>query len=100
MVVLADGRIDGVTVYVTPLTPVCVILMLNTGITVVTTGGNVKVSAEVVELRLFHRSVRVVTRGGKSRVVGVDSVTGGRTITHGGMHETVGVGSLQISGSM
>ena len=100
MVVLVDGRIDGVTLYVTPLTPVWVMLMLKTGITVVTTGGKVKVRTVVVEERSFHFSVRVVVTGGKWRVVGVGSVKGGRTMTQGGTHVTVGVGLFQTPGSI
>jgi hypothetical protein len=98
--VLVDGRIDGVILYVTPFAPVWVMLRLNTGIMLVTTGGKVNVITVVVEDRLFHRSVRVVVTGGKTRVVGEGNVTGGRTTTHGGMHETVGVGSFQTTGSI
>jgi hypothetical protein len=100
MVVLVEGRIDGVTLYVMPFTPVWVMLTLKTGITLVTTGGNVKVTTVVVEDRSFHLSVRVVTTGGKTMVVGVGRVKGGRIMTQGGTQDTVGVGVSHTTGSI
>jgi hypothetical protein len=75
-------------------------LTLKTGITLVMTGGKVKVITVVVDERSFHLSVKVVTTGGNTMVLGVGRVKGGRMMTQGGIQDTVGVGVSQTTGSI
>lgn len=75
-------------------------LRLKTGILVVVTGANVAVTTVVVAEPSLQLSVKVVSKGGNVIVVVVGTGYGGRTTTHGGIHETMGVGSVQMVGSM
>jgi hypothetical protein len=82
-------------------------MILDTSMVDNVTGGKMIVRI-VVEVRYTmtpsnvasHVSSTVSVMTGKLIVVGVDSVHGGKTSTHGGSQVTVGVGSLQIVGSI
>jgi hypothetical protein len=119
IVIRVDGKRDGVTRYVTLLTPGLVMLRLKTGIYsfqcqsakdhrtwgkdptwVVVMSGNVTTITVVLDEPETQLSVMVVVTGGNVMVVVVVSVYGGKTISHGGMHVTTGVGIDQMLGSM